>query len=79
MQVLLLVIEFTLIYIGIILSLVLMSLIEITDVVRFIKKQFRELLTKELHTQLRCQTVGRCGLAGGTGACQHHRFGTQAV
>lgn len=48
MQVLLLVIEFTLIYIGIILSLVLMSLIEITDVVRFIKKQFRELLTKEL-------------------------------
>lgn len=48
MQVMSIVIEFTLIYIGIILSLVLMSLIEITDVVRFIKKQFRELLTKEL-------------------------------
>lgn len=48
MQVMSIVIEFTLIYIAIILSLVLMSLIEITDVVRFIKKQFRELLTKEL-------------------------------
>ena len=48
MQVLLLVIEFTLIYIGIILSLVLISLIEINDTTKFIKKQFRELLTKEL-------------------------------
>lgn len=48
MQIMSIVIEFTLIYVAIILSLVLISLIEINDTTKFIKKQFRELLTKEL-------------------------------
>ena len=48
MEVLMIVIMFILIYIAIFTSLVLMCLIEINDTTRFIKKQFRELLTKEL-------------------------------
>ena len=32
-----------------------------------------------LDPKLRCKPIGRCGLAGRTGACQHNRFGTSTA
>lgn len=48
MEVLMVILMFILIYIAIFTSLILICLIEVNDTTRFIKKQFRELLTKEL-------------------------------
>lgn len=52
MEVLMIILMLILVYIAIFTSLVLICLIEINDTTRFIKKQFRELLTKELLQQL---------------------------